>query len=74
MSVACEAKVCERYLRGSASSNKPLEWTGHRQLSVSPRSLCLPLRGSVSNKLREISSTFSQCIPRPQLLMDEEVT
>jgi len=47
MSVACEAKVCERYLRGSASSNKPLEWTGHRQLSVSPRSLCLPLRGSV---------------------------
>jgi hypothetical protein len=39
MSVACEAKVCERYLRGSDSSNKPLEWTGHRQLSVAPISL-----------------------------------
>ncbi len=28
--------------------NKPLEWTGHHQLSATqPQVLCLPLRGSV---------------------------
>ena len=29
-------------------ANKPLEWTGHHQLSASPpQAPCLPLRGSV---------------------------
>jgi hypothetical protein len=29
-------------------ANKPLEWTGHPQLSASPpQASCLPLRGSV---------------------------
>ena len=35
-------------LQGRDTSNKPLEWTGHHQLSTSPPdTLCLPLRGSV---------------------------
>jgi len=32
--------------------NKPLEWTGHHQLSATqPQVLCLPLRGSVRGSM-----------------------
>ena len=35
-------------LQGRDTSNKPLEWTGHHQLSATPpQASCLPLRGSV---------------------------
>jgi hypothetical protein len=30
-------------------SNRPREWTGHHQLSATPKPLCLPLRGSVQS-------------------------
>ena len=40
-------------------ANKPLEWTGHHQLSASPpQAPCLPLRGSVRHSttvLRQLS-------------------
>jgi hypothetical protein len=36
------------YFHPAEPSNKPLEWTGHPQLSATPLSApCLPLRGSV---------------------------
>jgi hypothetical protein len=48
MSVACEAKACERNLWGSDTSNTPLERTGRLQLlAAPPQAPCLPLRGSV---------------------------
>jgi hypothetical protein len=38
--------------------NKPLEWTGHHQLSATqPQVLCLPLRGSVRSSSLEEART-----------------
>ena len=42
MSLVCEAKVCRRYLWVSDSSNTPLEWTGHHQLSAEAALCSLP--------------------------------
>jgi len=53
MSVACAAKVCERFLWEGDTSNKPFEWTGHHHPSAPPtQAPCLPLNGSVSRSLR----------------------
>jgi len=48
MNVACAAEARGRCLWEVDTSNKPFEWTGHRQRSASPpQAPCLPLRGSV---------------------------
>ena len=39
-------------------ANKPLEWTGHLQLSaLSPQAPCLPPRGSVAQRYAQSSAT-----------------
>ena len=49
MSGTDEAEVCGRFLWGSDTLNKPLEWTGHHQLSATPpQAPCLLLKGSVT--------------------------
>jgi hypothetical protein len=42
MNVTCEAKVCRRVLFGGNSSNTPLEWSGHHQLSAEASLFPLP--------------------------------
>lgn len=46
--VALDAKACGRILLGSDTSNKHLEWIGHRQLSAMPPRPFACHRGSVS--------------------------
>jgi hypothetical protein len=53
MRVACETKGLRATHLRSATSNKPLEWTGHQRFTASPpRAACLPLRGSVRRMVR----------------------
>jgi hypothetical protein len=47
MSVVCEVKVCRRSLWVSDSSNTPLEWTGHHQLSAKETLIKPSLSGDI---------------------------
>ena len=50
-----DEKTVHQIRENLGTPNKPLEWTGHHQLSTGPAQIhCLPLRGSV----RQLQSTL----------------
>ena len=59
MSVVCEVKVCRRSLWVSDSSNTPLEWTGHHQLSAKASLCSLPATQGQRWAAREDVATCS---------------